>query len=153
MENASKALIIAGAILIAILLISVAVLIINSTSSTTDRIKTQSDVMSIQAYNSQFLSYLSDNASGREAKSLISLVMSQNAQCSFNKNDCIYMNFSTLKDKNEYIHEYKQNKLQEIYSKINDNDHYKIYISPSCSKFTNGYKDNGYLGCISIRKK
>ena len=153
MENTSKALLIAGAILIAILLISVAVLIINSTSHTSDRVRAQSDTMDIQAYNSQFLSYLSEKASGRKAKELLSLVMSHNAQCSYNKNDSIYMNFSTLKDRNEYIHEYKSDKLQEIYSKINSNDQYKIYISPNCSKFKNGYKDNGYLGCISIRKK
>ena len=51
MENASKALIIAGAILISILLISVGILVMNSTGNVTDQVKTSSDSMSIQTFN------------------------------------------------------------------------------------------------------
>ena len=45
MENASKALIIAGAILVSILLISVGVIIINSTGKMTDQVGTSADKM------------------------------------------------------------------------------------------------------------
>jgi len=49
MENASKALIIAGAILISILLISVGILIFNSISGITDNASTTDDAMELAA--------------------------------------------------------------------------------------------------------
>jgi len=49
MENASKALIIAGAILISILLISVGILIFNSVSGTTNNADAAGDAMEIAA--------------------------------------------------------------------------------------------------------
>lgn len=45
MENASKALIIAGAILISILLISLGIIMFNSSKGTTDQAKETSNVM------------------------------------------------------------------------------------------------------------
>ena len=49
MENASKALVIAGAILLAILLISVALLIFNSTKGTTNQAVASGDYISLEA--------------------------------------------------------------------------------------------------------
>ena len=49
MENASKALVIAGAILLAILLISVALLIFNSTKGTTNQAVASGDFISLEA--------------------------------------------------------------------------------------------------------
>ena len=79
MENASKALIIAGAILIAILLISVAVIIINSTGSMQDRVGKSSDTMEIQTFNSNFTVYEGENVSASQVRALLSLVKSSNA--------------------------------------------------------------------------
>ena len=79
MENASKALIIAGAILISILLISVGVLVMNSTGSMTDEVGRTSDTMAIQTFNSNFTTYEGTNVTASQAKSLISLIRSSNA--------------------------------------------------------------------------
>lgn len=79
MENASKALIIAGAILISILLISVGILVMNSTNDVTDGVGQQGQTMAIQTFNSQFLAYETDTNSAAQIRSLISAVNASNA--------------------------------------------------------------------------
>lgn len=83
MENASKALIIAGAILISILLISVGILVMNSTGTMQDEVKTSSDSMAIQTFNSNFTAYEGNEVSGSQVKSLLSYIKSSNASCGF----------------------------------------------------------------------
>ena len=83
MENASKALIIAGAILIAILLISVAVIIINSTGSMQDRVTDSSNTMEKQTFNSQFTVYEGNAMSASQVRALLSLIKSSNAANGF----------------------------------------------------------------------
>jgi len=79
MENASKALVIAGAILVAILLISIGVLIINSTGDMTDRVGSTADTMAIETFNSQFTNYEGSAISAAQVKSLVSKVQASNA--------------------------------------------------------------------------
>lgn len=79
MENASKALIIAGAILISILLISIGILVMNSTNGVTDTMTGQMDATAIQSFNSKFEQYAGNNKRGSDVKSLISVVSSSNA--------------------------------------------------------------------------
>lgn len=79
MENASKALIIAGAILIAILLISVGILVMNSTGSVTDEVGKTADTMALQTFNSQFTTYEGTNMTASQVKSLMGLIKSSNA--------------------------------------------------------------------------
>ena len=57
MENASKALIIAGAILISILLISVGVMVMNSANSVTGGAEESMKSAEIQQFNADFLNY------------------------------------------------------------------------------------------------
>ena len=57
MENASKALIIAGAILIAILLISIGIILINSGRDVTSTGTAGMNSQKIQTFNSQFTAY------------------------------------------------------------------------------------------------
>lgn len=78
MENASKALIIAGAILISILLISVGVLIMNSTGGVTAGMESSAKAMEMQSFNSQFTTYIGDSISGSQVRSLISNVIASN---------------------------------------------------------------------------
>lgn len=78
MENASKALLIAGAILICILLIAVAMYIYNSANAT---IKSAGSKMSQQEkdiYNSNIQPYVNDGVKGSEVKSMIDTIISQN---------------------------------------------------------------------------
>lgn len=77
MENASKALIIAGAILISILLISVGVLIMNSADEVVGKGTSQMDAQAIQIFNSQFLNYAGIQR-GSTVKQLLQTVISSN---------------------------------------------------------------------------
>ncbi len=79
MENASKALIIAGAILISILLISVGILVMNSTGNMQDQVSSSADSMAIETFNSQFLSYETDTNAAAQIRTLISKVNASNA--------------------------------------------------------------------------
>lgn len=79
MENASKALIIAGAILIAILLISVGIVVLNSTSGVTDEAERLGNTMSVQVFNQQFTKYCGTNIRGSTVRDLQNFVGSYNA--------------------------------------------------------------------------
>ena len=79
MENASKALIIAGAILISIVLIGIGVLIVNSTQGITDEVGSQFSTQEKQAFNRQFESYESNSQTAGNVRSLLSAVISSNS--------------------------------------------------------------------------
>ena len=76
MENASKALVIAGAILISILLIGLGVYVYTMASDTI----TGADLSgpAAQAQNSQFTSYFGDRVSAASVKNLMSAIRSNN---------------------------------------------------------------------------
>lgn len=77
MENASKALIIAGAILISIVLVSVGVIVVN-TLNPNDAVKSM-DAQAVQAFNARFESYTGNRKVGSTVKQLITTIMSNNA--------------------------------------------------------------------------
>ncbi len=79
MENASKALIIAGSVLIAILLISLGLLIFKSTSGTTDQTQKLGETLEIQQFNSQFLKYCGDSVKGSQVRTLCEVIIAHNA--------------------------------------------------------------------------
>ena len=70
MENASKALLIAGAILLAILIIAIGMFIYSSAQSNVESSITQMTTQEVQAYNSQFTSYEGMQA-GANVKALL----------------------------------------------------------------------------------
>ncbi len=78
MENASKALIIAGAILISILLISVGVLVMNSINPMKKSAQDRSETMAIESFNAQFISYEGEQ-SGSQVRAMFSAVNASNA--------------------------------------------------------------------------
>ena len=80
MENASKALIIAGAILLAILLISLGIMIFNQAQDTVDN--SGMSQAEITAFNNKFLKYEGDNKTGSEVKALVNEVRVSNADSS-----------------------------------------------------------------------
>lgn len=79
MENASKALIIAGAILISILLISVGIIIMNAINNPVDQAATSADEYSIQQFNAKFVKY-DGVQKGSTLSNLTSEVTVSNAQ-------------------------------------------------------------------------
>ena len=70
MENASKALLIAGSILIVILLIAFGMRIFNSTSDTTDSVETTMKTTEISTFNSKFADYAGSKKTVAQAKAL-----------------------------------------------------------------------------------
>lgn len=78
MENASKALIIAGAILISILLITVGIMVISSTDGITDEMGSSMSEMEIQSFNSKFTGYEADKQKASQVKALLDKVSATN---------------------------------------------------------------------------
>lgn len=82
MENASKALIIAGAVLIAILLIAFGMIMINAAQTPIDTATAGVTSQGVQVFNSQFTSYAGTRVSGSNVKTLLSILNSNNANSS-----------------------------------------------------------------------
>ena len=77
MENASKALIIAGAILLAIVIISLGLVVVNNTRETVNNANISEQ--EIQTFNAKFTSYESSTGiSAAKVKALIQAVMANN---------------------------------------------------------------------------
>ena len=76
MENASKALIIAGAILLAILIISLGIIIYNQASGVAK--DTNMDQLSINNFNSQWTNYEGNRVSGAQVNALLAAALSNN---------------------------------------------------------------------------
>ena len=141
MENASKALIIAGAILIAILLISVAVLIINSTGGMQDRVKKSSDTMEIQSFNSQFTVYEGSNVNASQVKALISLIKSSNAANGYKGR---MLTDAMEDDKYVFLDSSDSHICITSSAGLNNNTKYTVEIT--------GYSEGGYVNVITIKK-
>ncbi len=77
MENASKALIIAGAILISIMIISLGVLLFTRMSSSAKNAANM-DEQEVANFNSKITPYIGNNISGSQVNALIQLVISIN---------------------------------------------------------------------------
>ena len=76
MENASKALIIAGAILLAILIIGLGVYIYRQAAGVIDT--GTMDQLVVSQFNAQFEPYLGNNVSGSNVKQLIKIIKASN---------------------------------------------------------------------------
>lgn len=78
MENASKALIIAGAILISIVLVSVGVLVVQQLNP--EEALSSMTEQEVQTFNSKFENSCGTNKTGTTAKGLISTIQTNNGQ-------------------------------------------------------------------------
>ena len=76
MENASKALIIAGAILLAILIISLGILIFNQAQDTVGSVNM--DEQEIMAFNNKFTQYEGESVRGSQVNALAQAVLANN---------------------------------------------------------------------------
>lgn len=78
MENASKALLIAGAILVCILLIGIGMLVYQSTTGTISEAVAQMSSQEKDMFNSQFSQYEGTRVNGSSVKALLQKVRSNN---------------------------------------------------------------------------
>ena len=83
MDNASKALIIAGAVLIAVMLVSVGVLIYNNAIGVVDTGRDSMDRLAINLENKEFEQYLGTNKRPTDVKELIQAVERFNQQSEY----------------------------------------------------------------------
>ena len=74
MENATKALIISAAVLIAIVLIAVGIKILSSTQGVTNEVDKVSDAMGKSVFNSQFTDYEGTAVKGSEVREVLNKV-------------------------------------------------------------------------------
>lgn len=79
MENASKALLIAASVLIAILLIAMGVRVFTSTQGTVDSVDGTMQSTEITTFNNKFLAYVGSNKSAAQVKSLANVIIANNA--------------------------------------------------------------------------
>lgn len=77
MENASKALIIAGAILLAIIIISLGLVVVNRTRGQVEG--TNLDKQTMEAFNSEWDIFVGDRKSASDVKSLCAKAIANNA--------------------------------------------------------------------------
>ena len=77
MENASKALIIAGAILLSILIISLGLMVYNNSKNTVNNASL--DEQEIGVFNSKWESYLGTGKTASEVQTMISAMIASNA--------------------------------------------------------------------------
>lgn len=106
MENASKALIIAGSVLIAILLISLGLLIFKSTQGVTDQTQDLGKTLEVQQFNSQFLKYCGTPVKGSQLRTLCEVVIAHNAN---SKNKVKINNNESAQDIGDYRSTIKTN--------------------------------------------
>ena len=78
MDNASKALVMAGAILIAVMLISLGVYLFNAASNTNEGMIQQIDTMALAAYNKNYEQYNGYNWKASDVKALIGRLRAHN---------------------------------------------------------------------------
>ena len=80
MENASKALLIAGAILICILIIAIGMYIYNSAQGTIQTAASQMGNQEKEIYNTTVKKYLGDHVKGSDVKGMLEDIITQNNQ-------------------------------------------------------------------------
>lgn len=79
MENASKALLIAASVLIAILLIAFGMKIFITSSKPVDNVEGAMNSTEIATFNSKFLSYAGTNKSAAQVKALANVIIANNS--------------------------------------------------------------------------
>ena len=92
MENASKALIIAGAILLAILIITLGIMVYRQAAGVVD--SNAMDEVAVSSFNEKFTQYEGENVRGANVKALISSIAQNNLSNSDDTSKQITLNFN-----------------------------------------------------------
>lgn len=132
MENASKALLIAGTILIAILLIAMGVKLFNSTKGTTESVETTMNSTEVATFNSKFIQYLGTNKTKSDVITLVKEIIASNESSDIRIT--VNVNNSTLVNSTNIM-----NKAIQL-------------SSTSKYTITAAYNNDGYVGYIEIKK-
>ena len=93
MENASKALIIAGAILLAILIISLGIMVYRQASGVVD--SNAMDEVAVSTFNEKFQQYVGENIRGANVNALINSIIQNNLSNSGDASKQVSIEFET----------------------------------------------------------
>lgn len=145
MENASKALIIAGAILISILIVGLGVIIYQNVAGIA---KTGTlDAQEITAHNSPFEGYFGDYVSGSNVKALLTQVQANNSAA--NRNDEVIGNYIYVVDGDGTAITSSSIKTGKMYYvRLPEADNPETYTDEE--KAGSSYWSNGFLKTIEI---
>ena len=125
MENATKALLIAGSVLVAILLIAMGVKIFNSTSETTESAQKTMDATAATQFNQQFVDY-NGKQKGNKVIDLLNKVLSSNSVNDINTSEkriTIHWKSGTAWNPNtisSWTHDIERTKEYDITIKYNE---------------------------------
>ena len=140
MENASKALIIAGAILISILLISVGIIVMNSINDPIDQAGGQAKGQAVEMFNSKFTGYAGDQKSSA-VKALMTSIQSSNGtdkaheiSAKVGKSSTMGVTGTTASTAN----------IATIQANLNSQKTYNIQF---------GYDGDGYINSVTVTEK
>ena len=153
MENTSKALLVAAAVLVVILIITLGIRIFSSVSSTGEDSEKVGSSLSAQVFNANYAEYFQGEVSSEVVIKFLNQIIDNYNQ---DKSHAILVNayniFSSKK-----THQKTPTQITTIINKIKDidpNAKYTIYPTTGCNTYRNkGYRNDGYVGCISITKK
>ena len=120
MENATKALLIAGGVLIAIIILSMLLMMYNKISEIKNAQEEEKETQQLVAFNSQFEAYNKKLMYGTDVKTLINKVLENNEKYPIS----IYINLESenVSDVKEVTQEDKKN---GIFNSIGDKNRYK----------------------------
>lgn len=141
MENASKALIIAGAILLSILIIGLGMLVFNQAR---DAISGSNlDPEKAEAFNSKFMSYMGNSVTGSQVKSLVDLVSNNNNTTDRTENPPIKVFNNTTE---------VTSGLPSFRNLLKNATRYKVLVTEGTDTDgkLNGYNEAGYIISITI---
>lgn len=146
MENASKALIMVGGVLLAILVISAGVYLVGNLSKTADSYTTKLDTTELQKYNSKFEIYI--GRSNITAQEIVTVINSANQ---FGYGTRVYVNGADYTDKTE---EEKTRFLSENILTYVADEQGNMVIKNSFSYVIDSitYFDNGKVAKIEFKK-
>lgn len=161
MENSTKALLIAGTVLIVIILISLGMKLFNSTSELSDHVSSSTQSAAVSNFNAQFTTYFGNSVSPSKTKDFVKKIIKNNAQANSSSTFSheLHQIYLLLYHKNGSAviagggHKWTVSELQDIYNNILDNQTYTIRPTISCSDpgVVGGYY-NGYILCITIQE-
>ena len=147
MENATKALLIAGSVLVVIILIAIGLKIVNSTKGTVESSQTAMNATEVATYNNKFIQYMGVNKSKNQAIAFMNTVIANNTT-SKRRLYVFYNGTGTSV--------YSTADLSSVITQITNNDDskkYEIKIAASSggSGTANGYYiSDGAIACMSV---
>ena len=127
MENATKALLIAGSILIAIILIAVGVRIFNSGDETANSVESTLGGREVSNFNNKFKPYEGNSKSGKQVKELINLVRVSNT--TNNEYSKIVIAFKGIQYYSEAMTTESDRHFSKLYNVISDDKKYNVIFT------------------------